>query len=120
MAIAPAPVPPTVEILEKLPEISLKTLLAKNKMPHAQLPMPNYQLPITNARCPMPHPSATLEPNSHLLLFGFFLSCQVPRPSSLKAQEFDTASQSAESGDLRSIEIGKHPPECPKLLIFCI
>lgn len=52
MAIAPAPVPPTVEILEKLPEISLKTLLAKNKMPQAQLPMPNYQLPIPDAQFP--------------------------------------------------------------------
>jgi hypothetical protein len=71
MAIAPAPVPPTVEILEKLPEISLKTLLAKNKMPQAQLPRPNYQLPITNARCPIPPLRFARFPmsNSHLLLF---------------------------------------------------
>ena len=55
MAIAPAPTPPTVEILEKLPEISLTTLLAKNKMPQAQLPITNYQLPMPDAPCPMPH-----------------------------------------------------------------
>ncbi len=60
MAIAPAPTPPTVEILEKLPEISLTTLLAKNKMPQAQLPMP--KLPITNYQLPMPHPGSSLRP----------------------------------------------------------
>ncbi|MGB8685914.1 MAG: hypothetical protein WCD53_01040 [Microcoleus sp.] len=85
----------------KMPNYQLPITNYQLPITNYQLPITNYQLPITNARCPMPHPGATLEPNSHLLLFRFFLSCQIPRPSSLKAKEFDTASQSAESGDLR-------------------